>query len=560
MASIAFLQALFKHDCHQVQVYLAKVAAIMSAVLFVLTILPNAIADDTVYDAIGDTWEYSVSYDGKTSRWLSRLLSIENWGSELCLKIETVPDREIKRYLFDVDRVSIIKNKVDYRSVTGKHILSAQHQTKTMGYNINGTQNHEYSGYSNQGYPFEPGERWSYLQHIEANLVGAVWDNNYDVRVADTLESVEVPAGEFDCFKVVHTEKSDPSRVVIEWWDAEGRFVIAPVKIVDSAFYDDIQYMELESYPVPPLATTIEAGEVTADNAILNGNLERLGEDGKPVRVYFEWGTENPNENATEISVVEESGTFQADITGLLPDTSYRYRVKTLGGLATTYGDQYSNEVVFTTGSNTSGVVMEINTGKPCQITDQSVVLNASLQQLGNMSVVDAAFEWGIDETYGNEAYAGILSGTGSFSVEINGLEPETVYHCRARVGGNNPVYSEDQKFETKSVYVFPTVSTGSYTTIGTDSAVLDGRLESMGSASEVEVYLEWGIDENYGNETYAGVLSGTGSFSVEITNLEPEKEYYYRAAVVGISNVTGTGKRLKESGRVCPEPISESD
>jgi len=59
------------------------------------------------------------------------------------------------------------------------------------------------------------------------------------------MESVTVPAGTFNCYKVEYTNKG--SVIFTEWWSADGEF-IAPVKIVDTGSSNDTETKELKSY------------------------------------------------------------------------------------------------------------------------------------------------------------------------------------------------------------------------------------------------------------------------------------------------------------------------
>jgi len=79
-----------------------------------------------------------------------------------------------------------------------------------------------------------------------------------------------------------------------------------------------------------------------------------------------------------------------------------------------------------------------------------------------------------------------------------------------------------------------PTVTTSSATGITTDSATLNGSLDSLGTASSVDVSFEWGLDTSYGNETTPQSMAATGSFNDGTSGLSPGTTYHYRAKAVG--------------------------
>lgn len=80
-----------------------------------------------------------------------------------------------------------------------------------------------------------------------------------------------------------------------------------------------------------------------------------------------------------------------------------------------------------------------------------------------------------------------------------------------------------------------PSVTTNDATGITTNVATLHADLTSLGTSSSVEVSFEWSTSSgSYANETTAEVRTSTGSFSFEITGLNPDTTYYFRAKAAG--------------------------
>jgi hypothetical protein len=90
------------------------------------------------------------------------------------------------------------------------------------------------------------------------------------------------------------------------------------------------------------------------------------------------------------------------------------------------------------------------------------------------------------------------------------------------------------------STITSPSVSTSSATNVGSNQATLNGQLTSMGGASSVTVYFEYGSTTSLGYTTPSQSRSSTGSFSVTLTGGTPGTKYYYRAVA---SNSAGTVK-----------------
>ena len=93
--------------------------------------------------------------------------------------------------------------------------------------------------------------------------------------------------------------------------------------------------------PAPPSVTTNDATNVKINSAILNGNLDSLG-NASTVDVSFEWGTNSEvYAYATPPRVMDSIGPFSFNLTGLTAGTIYYFRAKTVGD-DTSYGAEFS--------------------------------------------------------------------------------------------------------------------------------------------------------------------------------------------------------------------------
>ncbi len=80
-----------------------------------------------------------------------------------------------------------------------------------------------------------------------------------------------------------------------------------------------------------------------------------------------------------------------------------------------------------------------------------------------------------------------------------------------------------------------PSVVTIDATAIAEDAATLNGDLTGLGTASSVDVSFQWWTDSSsYLSETAGQALTSTGVFSFELTDLEPDTTYHFRAKAVG--------------------------
>lgn len=175
-----------------------------------------------------------------------------------------------------------------------------------------------------------------------------------------------------------------------------------------------------------------------------------------------------------------------------------------------------------------------------------TATLNGNLASLGSASSGTVAFEWGKTASYGNTTPGQVRSSTGAFSAALSGLEPDTTYHFRAKlVVGTSNYYGADLTFKTAALPVeAPVVRTDPAQNIYLQSARLHLELLSMGTATSVQLYWQYGLTAAYGYETSPKITRTTApqSCQQELTGLEPATAYHFRAVVVGNNGKTAYG------------------
>ena len=174
-------------------------------------------------------------------------------------------------------------------------------------------------------------------------------------------------------------------------------------------------------------------------------------------------------------------------------------------------------------------------------VTATSAILNGYLGSLGTASSVQVYFEWGLTTIYGTSTTAQTYTSPGYFSFTLTGLSPSTTYHYRADAVGNGAGYGSDVTFVMASAT--PTVTTQSPSGVTANSATLNAYLGSLGTASSVQVYCEWGPTTSYGTQTAVQTASSPGYYSFTLTGLTPNTTYHYRADAAG--NGLGYGQDI---------------
>ncbi len=91
-----------------------------------------------------------------------------------------------------------------------------------------------------------------------------------------------------------------------------------------------------------------------------------------------------------------------------------------------------------------------------------------------------------------------------------------------------------------------PTVTTNNATSITPNSAVLNGTLTSLGTASSANVSFQWGLSSgNYTNTTPTVAMSATGTFNANLTGLSANTTYYFLAKAVGDGTSNGSERSI---------------
>ena len=217
-------------------------------------------------------------------------------------------------------------------------------------------------------------------------------------------------------------------------------------------------------------------------------------------------------------------------ISGLSPDTTYHFRVKSKGASG---NEAISGEITFATVSSdengngtadtTAPVISDIAVS---DITEATATVSWATNEATTSQV-----EYGETETYGStsEEDAGLVT---THSVTLTGLSADTEYHykVKSKDASGNEIISGDQIFTTE---------------ITTDSPSVDNTPPAISNVTEVYIMssgvtitwdtgeaatsqVEYGETDSYGSTTTgdAGLVT---AHSVTLTGLSAGTEYHYR-------------------------------
>jgi hypothetical protein len=292
---------------------------------------------------------------------------------------------------------------------------------------------------------------------------------------------------------------------------------------------------------LPPSVTTDAVSHKTTDSAALNGTLDSLG-TATTVNASFVYGTTQggPYTYSTPPQAMTATGDFQAFITGLTPLTTYYYRARADGDI---YGTSYGAETSFTT----NHLPPVVSTEGANDIMTNAAILNGDLHLLGTATTVDVSFEWGTTQggPYPNSTTPQTMTAPDVFHAHLGGLTSHTTYYFRAKADGgeHGTSYGDENVFTTSSIA--PSVTTNDATDIDSDSAILNGDLNLMGSAATVNVFFQYGNMPGgpYPFSTPSQAMTAPGAFQSRLSWLHSHVIYYFRSVAVGDSTVYGTEK-----------------
>ena len=183
-----------------------------------------------------------------------------------------------------------------------------------------------------------------------------------------------------------------------------------------------------------------------------------------------------------------------------------------------------------------------VTTGAALNVTGTTGTLQGNLTALGSATYVNVSLQWGTSTgNYVNTTPPSTLGTTGAFQANISGLTAGTTYYYRAKAVGSSTAYGAEMTFVATPPAGAPVVTTQGAINITSTGATLSANLGSLGNASYVNVYFQWGTSSgSYTGQTAPTTMGTTGIVQANITGLSTKVTYYFRAVAVGSSNAYG--------------------
>lgn len=274
-----------------------------------------------------------------------------------------------------------------------------------------------------------------------------------------------------------------------------------------------------------PAVSTEAATGIGDTYATMNLYLTSLGgyADTDVSFQYYKEGEAVWGESTTPVEKTEPC-TYAKQVTGLDAASQYYFRAKAENDHGITYGSSRG----FTTGGVAAPT---IETNPATDITSTTATLHGTVTDYGGLDVDSVSFEWGLTTDYGHSQGAGAVEGD-TFWLNVENLVSDVTYHYRA-IGSNSSGtgYGDDVTFATSSAPL-PTVQTKAASSVGAESAILNGLLVGDGGLP-CEVQFQWYVEGGtvWDNETgWQPNKFSNDSFNYTLGGLEIGLTYYFRA------------------------------
>lgn len=310
---------------------------------------------------------------------------------------------------------------------------------------------------------------------------------------------------------------------------------------------------------VVPTVAISNVTSISYTCATVAGNVTAAGSSAVSERGICYGTSYDPEITGTKVISGSGTGSFSANLTGLTAGTTYYVRAYATN----TAGTGYSTNATFTTTAISVPSVTTVSVGT---ITSNSAIVTGNATAENGSSITERGICW---NSTGNPTIANSRSsagpGTGSIAITIGSLSANTTYYARAYATNSAGTgYGTTLSFTTAAAVTVPTVTTGTASSVTSNSADVSGNVTADGGATVTERGICYGTSANPTvSGTHVASGSGTGSFTASLTGLTASTTYYVRAYATnsaGTAYGTQVSFATSSSSVTLPNPIFNLD
>ncbi|MCW5907390.1 MAG: hypothetical protein KIS94_06000 [Chitinophagales bacterium] len=300
-----------------------------------------------------------------------------------------------------------------------------------------------------------------------------------------------------------------------------------------------------------PALTTNTVYNISLNSAMGGGNITDDGGSALTGSGVC-WSTSpNPTTADATSAAGTVTGSFNALITGLTPNTLYYVRAYATNAQGTAYG----NELSFTTLTLS---LASITTNTVSAVSYTTATSGGNVTADNGSTVTSRGICW---NTSANPTTANFnttqAAGLGSFSISMTGLSPNTTYYVRAfAVNGAGTVYGNEYSFTTLALTA-PVLTTNAVGGISSNLAGSGGTITSNGGSAITAKGVVWDVNPNPTlANSFTNDGSGSANYNSTLTGLTPTTLYYVRAyATNAVGTTYGNQVSFTTTALVFPGP-----
>lgn len=292
----------------------------------------------------------------------------------------------------------------------------------------------------------------------------------------------------------------------------------------------ELTIMAGENHGLPSLITdpvsNLTQSSVTFNGTIVDGGTPSYTERGFVYSTSAQPTIENNTGKIT--AAVTSQASFSSNVSGLVSNQAYYVRAYARN----TVGVGYGNDIYFATGS----LQTSVSTSAATNVSAVAATLNGTITVEGNPAYTEKGFCYNTtgNPTISNNKVVVTGSGIGDFSTGINNLQYNTTYHVKAyAIQNGQPIYGNEVTFSTS--WTSTQIQTSAATSVSATSATFNGVIINEGSPAYTEKGFCYSTSNNPTITSTKIIVSGTGSgnFSRNVTNLDYQTTYYFRAYAI---------------------------
>lgn len=294
------------------------------------------------------------------------------------------------------------------------------------------------------------------------------------------------------------------------------------------------EIMQFETTSGTPVVETLGSSNIRAHSANITGKVTNDG----ACTILSTGFIYDDNYNFNHVDTIWAESTsmdFTCHLSNLDAGKQYFYKsiIKYLSDGEEKYAMGDANDF-----STLNGIIVAhlINVDN---ITSNSATVRAETQD-GGVDLLERGICWSTtpNPTINGESSSATNVENGEFEISIQDLQTSTTYYVRAYVKSIEGVaYSSQESFSTLAN--LPEVLTLDIMDIGITTASCQGYIVSDGGSNITERGICWSTEQNPTiSGTHASNGTGTGSFTVQMTDLDPNTTYHVRSYAV---NSAGT-------------------